>query len=60
MLMHRAAFEHFGKAYNVHRGKGGVLALLNIKPEINQKVLTCLLNMSKQAPGDGLVYHQRI
>lgn len=49
MLMQRAAFDHFGNAHNVHRGKGWVLALLNIKPEINQKELTCLLNMSKQA-----------
>lgn len=49
MLMHRAAFNHSGKMYNPHRGQGRVLAILKLKPEISQKELTYLLNMSKQA-----------
>ena len=49
MLMHRTMFSHFGKMHNPHRGQGRVLALLKMKPEISQKELTYLLNMSKQA-----------
>lgn len=49
MLMHRASFSHFGKMHNPHRGQGRVLALLKLKPEISQRELTYLLNMSKQA-----------
>ena len=49
MLMHRASFGRFGKMYNPHRGQGRVLAILKLKPEISQKELSYLLNMSKQA-----------
>ena len=51
MLMHRASFQGFmgGRAHNPLRGQGRVLAILKIKPEISQKELTYLLNMSKQA-----------
>lgn len=49
MLMHRTMFSHFGKMHNPHRGQGRVLAILKLKPEISQKELTYLLNMSKQA-----------
>ena len=49
MLMHRANFHHFGAMHSPHRGQGRVLALLKMKPEISQKELTYLLNMSKQA-----------
>lgn len=48
MLMHRAAFSHYGMR-SPHRGQGRVLAILRLKPEISQKELTYLLNMSKQA-----------
>ena len=49
MLMHRSMFHHFGRMHNPHRGQGRVLALLKMKPEISQKELTYLLDMSKQA-----------
>ncbi|QIB70788.1 MarR family transcriptional regulator [Aminipila butyrica] len=52
MLMHRTWFSHFagaGKSRNPHRGQGRILALLKLKPQISQKELTYLLNMSKQA-----------
>ena len=49
MLMHRSMFNHFGKMHNPHRGQGRILAILKLKPEISQKELTYLLNMSKQA-----------
>lgn len=49
MLMHRASF---GKIHNPHRGQGRVLALLKLKPEISQKELTYLLNVSKQAAAE--------
>lgn len=54
MLMHRATFSNFGfgKMHNPHRGQGRVLALLKLKPEISQKELTYLLNMSKQAAAE--------
>lgn len=48
-LMHRAAFYSHVEKYNPHRGQGRVLALLKMKPEITQKELTFLLNMSKQS-----------
>jgi DNA-binding MarR family transcriptional regulator len=52
MLMHRASFHYFiggGSIHNPHRGQGRVLAILKMKPEISQKELTYLLNMSKQS-----------
>lgn len=52
MLMHRASFHSFtgcAKAHNPHRGQGRVLAILKMKPEISQRELTYLLNMSKQS-----------
>lgn len=50
ILMHRTYFhECFGGAHNPHRGQGRVLAILKMKPEISQKELTYLLNMSKQS-----------
>ena len=55
MLMHRSRFGHYmaaGRAYNPHRGQGRILALLKLKPEISQKELTYLLNMSKQAAAE--------
>lgn len=52
MLMHRTSLQHFmagGRMHNPHRGQGRVLAILKMKPEISQKELTYLLNMSKQS-----------
>lgn len=49
MLMHREAINHHGRMRNPHRGQGRVLAILKLKPEISQKELTYLLNMSKQS-----------
>lgn len=51
MLMHRASFQGFlgGRARNPLRGQGRVLAILKLTPEIGQKELTYLLNMSKQS-----------
>lgn len=52
-LMHRMAFHGFtadGKAaHNPYRGQGKVLSVLKRKPEISQKELTELLDMSKQS-----------
>ncbi len=52
-LMHRMAFHGFtvdGKSsYNPYRGQGKVLSVLKMKPEISQKELTNLLDMSKQS-----------
>lgn len=52
-LMHRMAFHGFtvnGKvAHNPYRGQGRVLSVLSVKPEISQKELSCLLDMSKQS-----------
>lgn len=52
-LMHRMAFHGFtvdGKAaHNPYRGQGRVLAVLCRKPEISQKELAGLLDMSKQS-----------
>ena len=50
-LMHRASFQRGrgrGRGHNPFRGQGRVLALLKLKPEINQRELKFLLNMSKQ------------
>ncbi|MDR1136712.1 MAG: MarR family transcriptional regulator [Synergistaceae bacterium] len=52
ILMHRASFHNFmgnGMARNPLRGQGRVLAILKMKPEISQRELTYLLNMSKQS-----------
>jgi DNA-binding MarR family transcriptional regulator len=52
MLMHRASFHNFmgdRTARNPLRGQGRVLAILKMKPEISQRELTYLLNMSKQS-----------
>jgi len=51
-LMHRyqmQSFMEFGPWANPERGQGRVLSILNLKPEISQKELTYLLDMSKQA-----------
>lgn len=52
-LMHRMAFHGFtvdGKTVrNPYRGQGRVLAVLRMKPEISQKELAGLLDMSKQS-----------
>lgn len=37
---------------NPHRGQGRILSILKLKPEITQKELTYLLDMSKQALGE--------
>jgi len=52
MLMHRASFHGFrtdGRSHNPHRGQGRVLSMLKMKPEISQKELASLLDMSKQS-----------
>ena len=52
MLMHRASFHGSmadGRMHNPHRGQGRVLSILKMKPEISQKELTYLLDMSKQS-----------
>lgn len=50
MLMHRVSFHGFkGGMHNPHRGQGRVLTILKMKPEISQKELGYLLNISKQA-----------
>ena len=49
ILMHRAMFGHLGRMHNPLRGQGRALTLLKMKPEISQRELTYLLNMSKQA-----------
>ena len=52
MLMHRTSSKshmNAGRAHDPHRGKGRILAILKIKPEISQKDLTFLLGISKQA-----------
>jgi DNA-binding MarR family transcriptional regulator len=51
-LLHRYQmqnFMHFGPWGNPHRGQGRVLSILKLKPEISQKELTYLLDMSKQS-----------
>ena len=52
LLMHRASFYNYignGRMRNPHRGQGRILAILKMKPEISQKELSYLLNMSKQS-----------
>jgi len=52
MLMHRALFHDFmgnNRVRNPHRGQGRVLAILKLKPEISQRDLTYLLDMSRQS-----------
>lgn len=49
MLMHRAEFSLSRRGHNPLRGQGRVLAILKLKPEMSQKELTYLLNMSKQS-----------
>jgi DNA-binding MarR family transcriptional regulator len=50
ILMHRASFHRYlDGAHSPHRGQGRILAMLKIKPEISQRELTYLLNMSKQS-----------
>lgn len=49
MFMRRATFNKRGRMHNPYRGQGRVLAILKLKPEISQKELKFLLNMSKQA-----------
>lgn len=51
-LLHRYQiqnFMNFGPWGNPQRGQGRVLSILKMKPEISQKELTYLLDMSKQA-----------
>ena len=51
VLLHRYHTQHFmefGPWGNPHRGQGRVLSILKMKPEISQKELTYLLDMSKQ------------
>ncbi|MCO5382366.1 MAG: ATP-binding cassette domain-containing protein [Methanosarcina barkeri] len=50
-LLHRYHTQHFmefGPLGNSHRGQGRMLSILKLKPEISQKELTYLLDMSKQ------------
>ena len=49
ILMHRTMFGHLGRGHSPHRGQGRALTLLKMKPEISQRELTYLLNMSKQS-----------
>jgi Transcriptional regulators len=54
-MMQRASFGQFmGKArmHDPNRGQGRALAILKLKPEISQRELTYLLNMSKQAAAE--------
>ena len=55
-LMHRMAFHGFsveGKpVHNPYRGQGRVLAILKERPEISQKELTDLLEMSRQGAAE--------
>ena len=50
MFIHRASFHKDKRGmHSPHRGQGRVLSILKIKPEISQKDLGSLLNISKQA-----------
>lgn len=52
MLFHRYHLQNarnLGLFNNPHRGQGRVLAILKLKPEISQRELGFLLNVSKQA-----------
>ena len=58
MFMHRASYHgHMGhgKRHDPYRGQGRILTLLKMKPEINQRELTYLLDMSKQSLAELLV-----
>ncbi len=45
----RGRGPHRGPLHNPHRGQGRVLSILKLQPEISQKELGYLLDMSKQA-----------
>ena len=45
----RGRGPHHGPLHNPHRGQGRVLSILKLQPEISQKELGYLLDMSKQA-----------
>ncbi|MDD9150666.1 MULTISPECIES: MarR family winged helix-turn-helix transcriptional regulator [unclassified Sporolactobacillus] len=52
MLLHRYQmrnFKNFGPFNNPLRGQGRILSILKLKPEISQKDLCYLLDMSKQS-----------
>ena len=52
MLLHRFQahnFINFGPWANPQRGQGRILSILKMKPEMSQKELSYLLDMSKQA-----------
>lgn len=54
-LSHRyqmSRFRNFGPYANPHRGQGRVLSILKLQPEISQKELLFLLDMSKQSLGE--------
>lgn len=54
-LLHRYQMQNFmsfGPWGNPSRGQGRVLSILKMKPEISQKELTYLLDMSKQSLGE--------
>lgn len=52
-LLHRQmTTKRQGKRMNPHRGQGRVLSVLKLKPQITQKELTYILDMSKQALGE--------
>ena len=57
-LQHRyqaRSFLNFGPGSNPNRGQGLVLRVLKMQPEISQKDLTYLLDMSKQSVAELLV-----
>ena len=61
-LMHRATYQRFmgdARGHSLHRGQGRVLAMLKLKPQISQRELTYLLNMSKQALAELLTKLER-
>lgn len=47
--MSNKEFQEFWTRGNPHRGQGRVLSILKMKPEMSQKELTYLLDMSRQA-----------
>lgn len=50
-LMRREMMERFrsrGPFVNPHRGQGRIMSILKMEPEISQKELSYLLDMSKQ------------
>lgn len=51
-IMRREAMRRYHTAsssFNPHRGQGRIMSLLKLQPEISQKDLSFLLDMSKQA-----------